>query len=139
MTSSSAAYHHLHHHLPPITYTSTPHSPITIATSCTATVTTHTHVPVHLPFTFSLQFFSSMAITITHFSSPSFPLPSTRPVTYSLLTYSLLHAYSISNHYHNHQYLHSPTTAFFCCTSRYVPPSPISITIAISSLHFPSY
>src|SRR6185437_1762242 len=99
--------------------------------------------------------------TITHCPSPCFPLPSTCPVTYSLLTYSLLtysllHAYSISNHYHslltcslltysllhaysisNHnlQYLHSPTTDFFYCTSRYVPPSPISI--AISS--FPSY
>src|SRR6185437_12308501 len=85
---------------------------------------------VHLPFTFFLHFHSSMAITITHCPSPCFPLPSTCPVTYSLL-----HAYSISNHYHNLQYLHSPTTDFFYCTSRYVPPSPISI--AISS--FPSF
>ena len=37
--------------------------------------------------------------------------------SHSLLTYSLLYDYSISNHYHNHQYLHSPTTVFFCCTS----------------------
>src|SRR6185437_10976012 len=41
MTSSSAAHHHLHHHLLPITYTSTPPSPITVATSFTVTVTLH--------------------------------------------------------------------------------------------------
>src|SRR6185437_1730954 len=40
MTSSSDAHHHLHHHLLPITYASTPTSPITFVTS-TVTVTLH--------------------------------------------------------------------------------------------------
>src|SRR6185437_543010 len=79
---------------------------------------------VHLPFTFFLHFSSSMAITSTHCPSPSFPLPSTCPVTYSLL-----HAYSISNHYHNLQYLHSPTTSFLlhlpvCPSLANLSPSP---------------